>query len=111
MARPFSSFIINSQELHNSLKPTSPISSSGGKIVPVSAEWFLPNDTRKGYEEYVKLRIPGARFFDLDAIKDPVSPYPHMLPTADVFAEAMCNLGISRDDTVYLMVRIQLVLS
>jgi len=46
------------------------------------------------------LRIPGARFFDLDAIKDPVSQYPHMVPTPEVFVEAMRNIGISRGDAV-----------
>lgn len=99
MARLFSSFIVTPTELHYALT-SNHSESSASKTIPVSAEWFLPNDPRKGYEEYVKLRIPGARFFDLDTIKDPVSKYPHMLPTAEVFAEAMSDLGISRDDTV-----------
>ena len=70
------------------------------RTIPISAEWFLPNDGRSGYEEFLKLRIPGARFFDLDKIKDPDSPYPHMAPTSEVFSKAMKELGIQREDTV-----------
>lgn len=98
MTRPFSSFIVTPKELNDELGKNTSAKSS--KIIPVSAEWFLPNDGRDGRQEFLKLRIPGARFFDLDTIKDPVSPYPHMVPTASVFTEAMKDLGISRDDTV-----------
>ena len=45
-------------------------------------------------------RIPSARFFDLDIVKDPDSVYPHMLPTAEGFAQAMSDLGLKRDDTL-----------
>jgi thiosulfate/3-mercaptopyruvate sulfurtransferase len=62
----------------------------------------MPNDpeSRTGIDVFRKHRIPQARFFDLDAIKDTESPYPHMLPTAETFAEAMSELGIRRDDEV-----------
>lgn len=96
MTRSFSSFTITPTELAAELQ--NPARSS--RIIPVSAEWYLPNDPRNGYEEYTKARIPGARFFDLDAIKDPHSPYPHMLPDGETFAKAMGELGIARDDTV-----------
>ncbi|KAF8430281.1 Rhodanese-like domain-containing protein [Tirmania nivea] len=98
MTRPFSSYIVTPKELHDELRKNIPTESP--KIIPVSAEWYLPNDGRDGRQEFLKLRIPGARFFDLDTIKDPVSPYPHMVPTTSVFTEAMKDLGISRDDTV-----------
>lgn len=97
-ARLFSSYIVTPAELDKELERSA--SSTGPSVIPVSAEWFLPNDGRNGYEEFLKLRIPGARFFDLDAIKDPVSQYPHMVPTPEVFVEAMRNIGISREDTV-----------
>ncbi|KAI5801576.1 Rhodanese-like domain-containing protein [Peziza echinospora] len=99
----FSSYIVTPHELHQALSnnPTA-ASTITPRTIPISAEWFLPNDGRTGYEEYVKLRIPGARFFDLDKIKDPDSPYPHMLPTPEVFSEAMKNLGIQREDTVVI---------
>lgn len=98
MKRAFSSFIVSPKELQEELAKN--ISASSQKTIPVSAEWFLPNDGRDGRQEFLKRRIPGARFFDLDAIKDPLSPYPHMVPTASVFAEAMKDMGISREDIV-----------
>ena len=62
----------------------------------------MPNDPheRTGLSAFLKARIPTARFFDLDEIKDDDSPYPHMLPTAETFAKAMGQLGIRRDDDV-----------
>ena len=74
--------------------------STAPRIVPVCASWFLPNDGRDGRETFKAGRIPHARFFDIDAVKDPNSPYPHMLPSPKDFAKAMGELGIRRDDTV-----------
>ncbi|KAJ4373920.1 hypothetical protein N0V83_002659 [Neocucurbitaria cava] len=74
--------------------------STAPPVIPLCASWFLPNDGRNGYETYVAQRIPHARFFDLDAVKDPHSPYPHMLPSAAHFADAMRRLGIQRNDSV-----------
>ena len=75
---------------------------SSGRIIPVSAEWYLPNDGRSGRDEFARRRIPQARFFDLDAVKDEQSPYPHMLPSGAGFARAMDRLGIGRADAVVL---------
>jgi thiosulfate/3-mercaptopyruvate sulfurtransferase len=44
--------------------------------------------------------IPGAVFFDLDAHSDPASPLPHMLPSADAFAEQMRLLGLNSSDDI-----------
>jgi 3-mercaptopyruvate sulfurtransferase SseA len=74
--------------------------STAPKIVPLCASWFLPNDGRNGKETFLAERIPRAQFFDLDAVKDPDSPYPHMLPSAEDFAAAMGKLGIRRHDSV-----------
>ena len=62
----------------------------------------MPNDPeqRRGIDVFQARRIPHARFFDIDSVKDPDSPYPHMLPTKERFAEAMRSLGIRRDDQV-----------
>ncbi|MCJ1390645.1 hypothetical protein MMC18_003506 [Xylographa bjoerkii] len=70
------------------------------RIVPLCAAWFLPNDPqgRTGRNAFAQKRIPGARFLDIDAVKDEESPYPHMLPTAERFAQAMSELGLKRDD-------------
>lgn len=83
------------------MKKNAPSSiSTAPRTVPLCAAWFMPNDPegRTGPESYKKKRIPSARFFDLDVIKDKDSPYPHMLPTSEGFAEAMKELGIRKDD-------------
>lgn len=52
------------------------------------------------FESWLRARIGNARFFDIDAIADHVTPLPHMLPSADEFADAVAALGISNDDHV-----------
>lgn len=74
--------------------------STAPKIIPLCASWFLPNDGRNGLDTFKERRIPHARFFDLDQVKDPTSPYPHMLPSAQDFAKAMGELGIRLHDSV-----------
>lgn len=44
--------------------------------------------------------IPGAMRFDVDAVKDPASPLPHMLPPADIFTREVRARGIGPDDRV-----------
>ena len=36
----------------------------------------------------------GAVFFDIDAVKDPASPLPHMLPPPEVFSSKVRKLGL-----------------
>jgi thiosulfate/3-mercaptopyruvate sulfurtransferase len=76
--------------------------STAPRIIPLCASWYMPNDAQKrtGMQAFKENRIPHARFFDLDAVKDDNSPYPHMLPTPERFAEAMGQLGVRRDDSV-----------
>jgi len=93
--RSLTSYIVSPTELLAAVR--NPPSSS--KIIPLSAEWYLPNDARDGHVEFLKQRIPGARFFDLDAVKGD-SPYPHMLPDSQTFSNAMSELGITREDTL-----------
>ncbi|OQE29606.1 hypothetical protein PENSTE_c002G07627 [Penicillium steckii] len=99
----FSSYLVTPTQLNEALKknPTTKISTSP-RVIPLCAAWFMPNDPegRKGIDSFRQSRIPQSRFFDLDAVKDHDSPYPHMLPTCETFAEAMSELGIRRDDEV-----------
>ena len=44
--------------------------------------------------------IPGAVFFDINAIADLTTDLPHMLPTPEAFAEAAGALGLERDSTI-----------
>lgn len=102
-ARKFSSYLVTPSELSHALSrnPTSPISTSP-RVITLCASWFLPNDPqqRNGLSEFRRQRIPKARFFDLDAIKDADSPLPHMLPSPTTFGEAMSSLGCRKDDEI-----------
>jgi thiosulfate/3-mercaptopyruvate sulfurtransferase len=99
----FKSYIVTPKELSHALSKNVPTKiSTAPRIIPVCASWFLPNDPEKrtGRQVFKEQRIPSARFFDLDAVKDHDSPYPHMLPTAEGFAKAMQEMGIRKDDEV-----------
>ena len=52
------------------------------------------------YDGYVAAHIPGAGFFDIDAIAQPDTELPHMLPEADEFAAAMRSLGLTNGHRV-----------
>lgn len=71
-------------------------------LVLLDASWHMPAAERHPHFEYGKGHIPGARFFDIDAISDTSSPLPHMLPTADAFAASVSGLGISNADQVVI---------
>lgn len=65
----------------------------------IDASWWL--DGRDARADFERERLPGAVFFDLDALSDRSSPYPHMLPSPGEFAEALRAMGVSeRDDIV-----------
>ena len=69
-------------------------------IVVVDGSWYLPTQNRNPHGEFLAGHIPGAVFFDHDAIVDPASDLPHTLPSADAFALAAGKLGISADKRI-----------
>jgi thiosulfate/3-mercaptopyruvate sulfurtransferase len=69
-------------------------------LVVCDCSFYLPTDPRNATKLFTEARIPGARFFDIDAIKDTTSDLPHMLPTPKDFAEMVGALGISNRSTV-----------
>ena len=64
----------------------------------LDASWYLPAAGRDPAAEYSAAHLPGALYFDLDAISDHSSPLPHMLPEAAAFARAMSALGLHDGD-------------
>lgn len=66
----------------------------------VDATWYLPTLGRDAGAEFLAAHVPGAVFFDIDAIADRASPLPHMLPDPAAFARAVGNLGIGDGDRV-----------
>jgi thiosulfate/3-mercaptopyruvate sulfurtransferase len=68
-------------------------------VVVVDASWFLPGQG-DGRAEYEKAHIPGAAFFDIDAVSDETTSLPHMLPSAEKFGAKVGALGIGNDSYV-----------
>jgi thiosulfate/3-mercaptopyruvate sulfurtransferase len=66
-------------------------------LVVIDASWHMPATGRDGRREFLAGHIPGAAFFDLDAVSDQTSPLPHMLPSPEDFASAMGALGVRND--------------
>lgn len=66
----------------------------------VDATYFLPVQQRDAAEEHAECRLPGAVFFDIEAIADPGAAFPHMMPDPALFADKVAGLGISNDDHV-----------
>jgi len=71
------------------------------EVVVVDGSWHLPG-TRDVRAEYAAAHIPGAVFFDIDAVADTADPLPHMLPSPEQFAAAVGALGI--DETRKIVV-------
>lgn len=54
----------------------------------VDASWHMPNSPRKAREEFLKKRLPQARFLDLDEVaKEHNLGLKHMIPDPEVFAK------------------------
>jgi thiosulfate/3-mercaptopyruvate sulfurtransferase len=51
-------------------------------------------------DDYLRAHIPGAVFFDVDAVSDHSNPLPHMFPSAEQFGRDVGALGIGNGDTV-----------
>ena len=60
----------------------------------IDASWHMPAAGRDAEAEYQAAHIPGARFFDIDAIADTRSTLPHMAPSPEMFVSRMRAMGI-----------------
>eukprot|EP00747_Dinoflagellata_sp_TGD_P041896 gnl/TRDRNA2_/TRDRNA2_141745_c0_seq2.p1 gnl/TRDRNA2_/TRDRNA2_141745_c0~~gnl/TRDRNA2_/TRDRNA2_141745_c0_seq2.p1 ORF type:complete len:262 (+),score=25.69 gnl/TRDRNA2_/TRDRNA2_141745_c0_seq2:31-816(+) len=74
----------------------------------LDATWFLPNspfacpEEGSCAEELFRKgpRIPGAKFFNIDAVADTSAGLSHMLPTPEILATALAELGVSKESDV-----------
>jgi len=66
----------------------------------VDGSFYLPALKRDAKAEFLAAHIPGAAFFDIDAIADHSTDLPHMLPGTTQFSKEVGALGIGRDDTI-----------
>ena len=68
----------------------------------IDASFKMPGVLPLPKDDYLASHIPGAVFFDVDAVSDHSSPLPHMFPSAEQFGRDVGGLGIGNDDTVVL---------
>ena len=71
-----------------------------GKALALDATFVLPNSDRDAKAEYVAEHLPGAVYFDINAIAKSDSPLPHTMPDADDFAMMMRGLGVNKDQQI-----------
>jgi thiosulfate/3-mercaptopyruvate sulfurtransferase len=69
-------------------------------LVVLDATYYLPSEGRDAPAEFREAHIPGARFFDIDAVADPETDLPHMVPSPGRFAKLVGALGISNNSFV-----------
>ena len=70
------------------------------KIRVIDASYKMPGLLPLPSDDYLGAHLPGAVFFDVNAIADRSDPRPHMYPSAGQFAREVSMLGISSGDTV-----------
>ncbi|MBN8937609.1 MAG: 3-mercaptopyruvate sulfurtransferase [Rhizobiales bacterium] len=68
----------------------------------VDGSFYLPAQKRDAKAEYLAGHIPGAVFFDIDAIADHSTDLPHMVPGAVQFSKDVGALGVGHDDTIVI---------
>ncbi len=67
---------------------------SAPDVIILDGSMHLPTSGRNAKAEYDSAHIPGAMFFDIDAISDKSNPLPHTLPSSVQFAGQMKKMGI-----------------
>jgi len=70
------------------------------KVKIIDASFKLPGVLPLPVDDYLAAHLPGAVYFDVDAIANHNNPLPHMYPDAEQFARDVAALGISTGDTV-----------
>ncbi|MBR1228311.1 MULTISPECIES: 3-mercaptopyruvate sulfurtransferase [unclassified Bradyrhizobium] len=68
----------------------------------IDASFKMPGILPLPKDDYLASHLPGAVFFDVDAVSDHSNPLPHMFPSAEQFGRDVGGLGIGNGDTVVL---------
>lgn len=69
-------------------------------LLVFDASWYLPAEGRDARALFREQRLPGARFFDIDAIADPAASLPHMAPSPAQFERLIGALGVGNHHRV-----------
>ena len=70
------------------------------KVKVLDATFKLPGILPLPKDDYLAAHIPGAVYFDVDAVSDHENPLPHMFPSAAQFGRDAGALGVGNADTV-----------
>ncbi len=70
------------------------------RVKILDATFKMPGVLPLPKDDFLERHIPGAAFFDVDAVADHSTSLPHMFPSAEQFGRDVGALGISNDDTV-----------
>lgn len=89
-----SPFIISSEQLATEL--------GSPELRIVDASFYLPAQKRDADAEYAAGHLPGAVRFDHDKVADHSTDLPHMVPSPDVFADAVGRMGIRETDRIVI---------
>ena len=93
---PTDSPLISCDQLHRLLSQDA----TDNPVVILDGSWYLPMQNRDGHAEFSQARIPGANYFDINAVSDQATNLPHMLPDANAFGESVGRLGITNQSLV-----------
>jgi len=72
------------------------------KVSIIDGSYTLPGVSPTAQEHYARRHIPGAVFFDIDAVSDHANPLPHMLPSPEEFARRVGRMGVGDGQKVVI---------
>jgi thiosulfate/3-mercaptopyruvate sulfurtransferase len=69
-------------------------------LIVLDASFYLPNEAKDAKSLFEAAHIPGAVFFDIDAIAEQATDLPHMLPAPEDFGRMVAPLGVSNGSRI-----------
>jgi thiosulfate/3-mercaptopyruvate sulfurtransferase len=72
------------------------------KVKIIDCSWHMPQIKRNGFEEYQKLHIENAIFFDLDKNSKTDTDLPHMLTDKKSWEKIVSSMGIKNEDQIII---------
>jgi len=72
------------------------------KVKIIDCSWHMPQTKRDGFEEYQKLHIQNAIFFDLDRNSKIDTNLPHMLTDIKSWEKIISSMGIRNEDQIII---------
>ena len=75
----------------------------------IDCSWHMPKTNRIGFDEYKKIHIPNAIFFDLDINSKKNTDLPHMLVDIKDWEKIVSKMGITNKDRIVVHVDVGLI--